>query len=177
MTFAEAIAQMENTPSGLNNPCALTAAPSSYCQTGKQGILVQFCSVQDGWDACNNQISLNANRGLNVNTFFGGQPGVYAGYAPASAGNDPTNYANTVAGWLGIDPSTTLADLPGSQLYYTGGGSGGSNPVQVASAVSADTGNGTGVTFDLSTLGIDPMSLGLGLLGLLGLVLISKVLG
>ena len=166
MTLAEAIAQMENTNPGLNNPCALTAAPSSYCQTGTQGIMAVFCTLQDGWNACNNQIQTNVNRGLNLSTFFGGSPGVYAGYSPAAAGNDPTTYANTVAGWLGIDTTTTLSDLSSSQLYYSpSGSSGGGSSATAVSLPSIDLSSMLSGNFDLSSLFSDPIVLGIGLLG------------
>jgi len=101
LTLDQAIAQQENVNPAYNNPGALTAAPSSFCQNGKTpGGLVIFCTPQDGWGALDNQISLNANRGLTLPQFFGGSP-TYPGYANAASGNDPTTYASNVANWPG----------------------------------------------------------------------------
>ena len=110
--LAAAIQRFEGTcPSPTNcqnnNPGNLTAGPGSI-GTSASGFAI-FPDYQTGLDALDNQINLNIGRGLNLDQFFGGQTGVYPGYAPAAAGNDPTNYANTVASWLGIDPSTPLS--------------------------------------------------------------------
>ena len=64
-----------------------------------------------GYAALDHQIDLNVNRGLSLEEFFAGKPGVYAGYAPSGDANNPTQYASTVAGWLGIDPSVPLASI------------------------------------------------------------------
>ena len=110
ISLADAIAKQENVNPAYNNPGALTAAPSRYCQTGKTGILVNFCTKEDGLDALNNQISLNANRGMTLDSFF-------ASYAPAASGNDPVTYANNVAGWTGIDPSVPLNTVDAGSLF------------------------------------------------------------
>jgi hypothetical protein len=64
-----------------------------------------------GYAALDNQINLNIGRGLSLDEFFGGKPGVYAGFAPSTDSNNPTQYASTVAGWIGIDPSVPLASI------------------------------------------------------------------
>lgn len=110
LTLVDAITRQENTPSSLNNPGALTAAPSSYCQTGKVNGIVQFCTPQDGIDALNNQIQLDVNRGMTLQQLFDV-------YAPAAAGNDPTTYTNNVSSWTGIDPNVPLNSVDSSMLY------------------------------------------------------------
>ena len=122
-------------------------------------------------DALNNQISLNAGRGMTLDSFF-------SSYSPAAAGNDPVGYAQNVAGWMGIDPTVSLSTLNPGQLYANGGG-----------FVSGDgSGNGSGLSLDdLSNLGLDPAGLLMGLdfatmpievllgLGAIGVYLISKL--
>lgn len=54
-----------------------------------------FPSDADGWAALFRQIGLNINRDLTLAEFFGGKPGVYAGYAP-SFENNTANYVNFV---------------------------------------------------------------------------------
>lgn len=69
----------------------------------------QFPDPETGWRALRRQVELNIGRGLNLNEFFSGKPGVYPGYAPAADANNPRHYAATVAGWLGISPDVPLA--------------------------------------------------------------------
>jgi hypothetical protein len=110
-SIAAAITQMENANPALNNPGNLTVPG-----TGK---LASYPDLATGEAALDNQIQLNINRGLNLEQFFGGEPGVYAGYAPAPSaacgggctGNNPSNYANFVAGQIGADTSTPLSQL------------------------------------------------------------------
>ena len=132
LTLAQAIAQQENVNPAYNNPGALMAAPSSYCQLGKapNGV-VQFCTIDDGWNALDNQISLDAGRGMTLQDMFNS-------YAPVSVpGNDPVAYARNVGSWTGLDPSTSLSTVDPSALF---------SPM-----FSVDS---TGTGFDLSNLGI-----------------------
>ena len=109
--IAQAIAQMEgyNSPGSLaqrnNNPGNLRSGPG---QIGTSSGFAVFASPDDGFAALNNQIQLNASRGLTLNQFFAGLPGVYAGYAPSSDANNPAQYASFVSGQTGIDPNTPL---------------------------------------------------------------------
>lgn len=73
------------------------------------GGYVVFPTPEAGWAALRRQVGLNIDRGLTLEEFFAGKPGVYGGYAPAIDRNQPENYAAVVAGWLGIDTTTTLA--------------------------------------------------------------------
>ncbi len=73
-----------------------------------------FPTPEAGWDALRRQVGMNINRGLTLDEFFAGKPGVYGGYAPSADANDPANYARTVATWLGIDESTPLAQYADS---------------------------------------------------------------
>ena len=67
----------------------------------KNGYAV-FNAPEEGWAALRKQIQLNVNRGLTLEEFFCGKPGVYPGYAPSADSNDPANYARFVAGRAGI---------------------------------------------------------------------------
>jgi len=74
-----------------------------------------FDTVEQGWEALRRQIELNIGRGLTLREFFGGKVGVYPGYAPAAAGNDPESYASFVAGRTGIPLDVPLVSVePGS---------------------------------------------------------------
>jgi len=73
----------------------------------------KFATVEDGWNALYRQITLNINRGLNLQEFFAGKPGIYAGYSPAADNNRPLEYAQYVAGQVGISPIVPLNTLQG----------------------------------------------------------------
>jgi hypothetical protein len=136
-SLAQAIAQMEgyNSPGTLaqrnNNPGNLR---SGQGQTGSSGGFAVFATPEDGWAALNNQISLNASRGLTLNEFFAGKPGVYGGYAPSADSNDPAGYAAYVAGRVGADPNVPIASVLAGD---TGSGSG--SQVDPASGLPVDT--------------------------------------
>ncbi len=149
ISLADAITRQENAPAYLNNPGALTAAPSSYCQLGKQGILVQFCSYQDGLDALNNQISLNANRGWNLSDFF-------KSYAPAASGNNPTVYTQNVSDWTGIAPNVPLNVVDPSMLFagYSNTDATVGNGFDVASLLGGDPFSGSGIDWAMVGLGL-----------------------
>ena len=92
-----------------NNPGNLRAGPGAV-GTDSRGIAI-FPDYTTGWNALEHQVDLNVGRGLSLSEFFGGKPGVYPGYAPAGDRNNPSGYANTVAGWLGIDPYAPLQSV------------------------------------------------------------------
>ena len=109
--LAQSIARFEGyyTPGSLpqrnNNPGSLRSWGSLPTRDG----YVVFPTPEAGWGALHRQVSLNIGRDLTLYEFFAGKPGVYPGYAPSADANDPGNYARTVAGWLGIDPSKRLS--------------------------------------------------------------------
>jgi len=65
-----------------------------------------------GWTALNSQVKRNIERGLTLQEFFGGKPGVYAGFSPSADGNQPLGYAQYVAGRLKISPEVPLNTFP-----------------------------------------------------------------
>ena len=95
-----------------NNPGNLRSGPGQI-GTDANGYAI-FPDAATGYAALDNQIDLNIGRGLTLQQFFAGEPGVYAGYAPSGDSNNPTQYANTVAGWMGIDPNVPLSTLASS---------------------------------------------------------------
>ncbi len=121
LTLAQAITQQENTPASWNNPGALTAAPSSYCQTGKINGIVEFCTPQDGQAALDNQLNIYANEGLTLSQMLNiYAPAPSAGNTdPMLVGNNPSAYISNVSSWTGIDPNATLSSLPTGSLYNT----------------------------------------------------------
>jgi hypothetical protein len=111
--IAEAIARMEGfyKPGSLaqrnNNPGNLR----SWGSRPVSGGYAVFETPEAGWAALKQQIRRNIDRGLNLLEFFGGKPGVYAGYSPAADKNDPVAYARFVAQRAGIDVTTPLKEL------------------------------------------------------------------
>lgn len=119
ISLADAIARQENTPSSWNNPGALTAAPSRYCQTGKINGIVQFCTSQDGWDALNNQLGIYSSEGLTLGqmlNIYAPAPGPN-NTNPLLVGNNPSVYTANVSGWTGIDPNTPLNAVTDTMIY------------------------------------------------------------
>lgn len=112
--LAAAIQRFEGACSGPqtctnNNPGNLRAyAPGQPVDSRGFRIFPDYAS---GEAALEGQINTNIGRGLDLNEFFAGKPGVYAGYAPSGDSNNPSQYASTVAGWLGIDPTVPLASV------------------------------------------------------------------
>jgi hypothetical protein len=120
--IANAIAQMEGfnapgtRPNVNNNPGDLISWSGVPTSNG----FAQFPTPAAGWSALYQQVQLNINRGLTLNQFFAGEPGVYAGYAPSgSSGNNPQQYASFVAGQVGIDPNTPLNEFDPNTLENT----------------------------------------------------------
>jgi len=110
--FAEAIATQE----GYYKPGSIAERhrnPGNLRSWGplpvERGFVV-FPSEDAGFEALQQQIRKNIKRGLTLYEFFGGKPGVYAGYAPDSDGNHSKRYAEFVAARLGIKPGIPIAD-------------------------------------------------------------------
>jgi len=109
-TIASTIQQVEGYyPGSLayqnNNPGNLVYVGQTGASPGAGGF-AQFPSYSAGLQALDDQIQLYAARGMTISQMMNT-------YAPASAGNNPTAYANQIAGALGVDPSTSLLDLAG----------------------------------------------------------------
>lgn len=86
-----------------NNPGNLRFAGQAGATQG-QGGFARFASVDDGFQALQNQISLDAGRGLDFDQFINK-------YAPSSE-NRTNVYLTNVLNWLGLDNSKTkLTDV------------------------------------------------------------------
>jgi hypothetical protein len=107
--LAAAIARQENTNPAWNNPGALRSG-TGMIGVSSTGIAI-FPDLATGEAALERQVQLNIDRGLTLDEFFGGKPGVYAGYAPAADSNRPYQYAANVAGWTGLPENVPLSSL------------------------------------------------------------------
>jgi hypothetical protein len=111
--IAQSIAAVESggNPNALsyrnNNPGNLRSWGSNPIING----YAHFQSMTDGWNALYSQIQLNINRGLTLNEFFAGKPGVYPGYAPSGDSNSPLAYAARVGSDVGIPVDVPLNTL------------------------------------------------------------------
>lgn len=100
-----------------NNPGNLRPAGQPDCTSVStaSGLFCSFPSLQSGQQALDNQIALDASRGLTIQQFA-------AKYAPAQDSNDPASYAAQLAAATGLsvnDPlsladSGTIASVPTS---------------------------------------------------------------
>jgi hypothetical protein len=111
LTLAQAITKQENTPVSWNNPGALTAAPSRYCQTGKINGIVEFCTPADGQAALDNQLQIYANQGVTLDQLINKWAPADNGVDPMLAGNNPSVYVTDVSNWTGADPNASVADI------------------------------------------------------------------
>jgi hypothetical protein len=86
-----------------NNPGNLIFVGQAGATQGAGGF-ASFPSYDAGYQALLNQIQNYANRGLTIDQMMNL-------YAPAGQGsNNPTAYANTIAGALGVSTDTTVAN-------------------------------------------------------------------
>ena len=107
--LAAAITRQEAANPAYNNPGNLRAGPGQV-GTSPNGIAI-FPDMATGEAALENQVQLNINRGLTLEEFFAGKPGVYAGYAPAADANQPNIYTANVSQWTGIPADVPLNTL------------------------------------------------------------------
>jgi hypothetical protein len=104
------IAQIEGwfVPNSLaqrnNNPGNLRFVGQAGAVQGEGGF-AKFATPDDGFNALNNQISLDASRGLDVSGFLNK-------YAPSSE-NDTNNYISLFTKMLGVSPTDKLSDILG----------------------------------------------------------------
>lgn len=107
--IANAIDRMEGPGAPRNNPGNLRSWGSNPVQGG----FAVFPTLEAGRAALERQIELNINRGLTLEEFFAGKPGVYAGYAPSADRNNPELYARNVSQWTGIPLGVPLPQVVG----------------------------------------------------------------
>lgn len=106
--IASTISKMEG--DGPNTLARRNNNPGNLRPVGGSGFR-QFATWEQGWAALENQVRLNINRGLTLEEFFAGKPGVYGGYAPAADSNRPLQYAQFVSAQTGIPLSVPLDTL------------------------------------------------------------------
>ena len=151
-SLGEAIARFEGffQPGSVaarnHNPGNLRAG-TGQVGTDARGYAI-FADDAAGFAALDHQIDLNVARGLSLDEFFAGKPGVYAGYAPSADSNNPTQYAATVAGWMGIDPTVPLASLSSTGAAAVAG-TGGEVAADTAYDVGLDESAGAGLSVPL----------------------------
>jgi hypothetical protein len=164
MSLVESIAQSIAAVESGGNPNALSYRnnnPGNLRSWGSNPIVsgyAKFSTLQDGWNALYQQIQLNIGRGLTLNEFFAGKPGVYAGYAPSVDSNSPLAYAQRVGSDVGIPVDVPLNALTGGP------------DLSSANPANPDT---TTFTSDING---DPSQSGVidwGMLGLVGLGLLA----
>jgi hypothetical protein len=117
MSLVDSIAQSIAAVESGGNPNALSYRnnnPGNLRSWGSNPIVngyAKFPTLQDGWNALYSQINLNISRGLTLNEFFAGKPGVYDGYAPSADKNKPYAYAARVGSDAGIPVDVPLSSL------------------------------------------------------------------
>ncbi len=175
--LAAAITRMEGSCSAPgacvnNNPGNLTAYAANQ-PVDSRGIRI-FPTYQAGYDALLAQERVNIGKGLTLDEFFGGKPGVYAGYANAAAGNNPTQYAGNVSSWLGIPRDVSLSSIfGGSNVPDLGGSTGADSGSLSPDWLGADANTPVWSQGWLSSAddgGISPLALGALGLAALGLL-------
>jgi hypothetical protein len=125
-TVAQTIQQVEGwTPGSVsqrnNNPGNLKCAGQPGLVGCDSSNFAIFPDYATGYQALENQISLDASRGLTIAQFT-------QKYAPASDANNPSSYAATIANAAGVtvnDPLSAALDLSGADAgggVYTAGG-------------------------------------------------------
>lgn len=107
--WMEAITKMEAAKPYRNNPGNLRYIGQQYAVNDKG--FCKFDTLQHGKDALR-RLLVNACTGLskvynpNMNLYQ-----FYNIYAPSSDGNDPKNYANFVAKYIGVSPNIQIKEL------------------------------------------------------------------
>jgi len=91
--------------------------PWPDCKLPVSGGMIAFPDDESGFKQLKAQIYRNIERGLTLYEFFGGKPGVYAGYAPAADQNDPKSYAEFVARLVGIPADILISEAIASREF------------------------------------------------------------
>jgi hypothetical protein len=98
----------------LNNPGNLNYAgqPGASPTAMGNGSEAQFATLDQGIAATENQLSLDASRGLTLSQRL-----------TTWATGNPAAYVSNVSGWLGVDPNTPLSQLVGQDSITPSSGS------------------------------------------------------
>jgi hypothetical protein len=90
-----------------NNPCNLMYVKQKGASKGFKGFAM-FNSVEDGYQACINQVKIDQSRGLTLRKFI-------TKYAPPHE-NDTWKYITTLASNLGISNNTNISSIDSELL-------------------------------------------------------------
>lgn len=118
--IANAIAYAEGyyapgSPGVVNSPSVAPVRNNNPCDLFSGGSLASYPTIDAGWAACDNQVSLIVNGGSAYYTPDESISQIAATYAPSSvSGNNPSAWASAVAGQLGLSPSDPLTAAGGS---------------------------------------------------------------
>ena len=77
---------------------------------------VVFPNEEAGWSALSRQVRKNIDRGLTLEEFFAGKPGVYGGYAPAADQNRPLEYARFVSQATGVPLGSPIRQFEAGEV-------------------------------------------------------------
>jgi hypothetical protein len=154
----QAIANAIATAEGGLTPGTFPYRTNNPCDVFVGGSTAGYATMQDGWNACYNQINLMLSGNSSVYTPDESISDIAASYAPASAGNNPSAWANNVASALGLSPSDPLTAVSG------GSGAGTSDTglpglptldfSDVDLSITDGSGNLTGVGWGLVVVGV-----------------------
>jgi hypothetical protein len=117
MSLTESIAQAIATEEGFYKSGSIAQRnhnPGNLRSWGAAPIVDGYAVAPDdatGWSWLYSQVNTNIGRGLTLNEFFAGKPGVYPGYAPSTDANRPYAYAAFVAAQVGIPVDVPLNAL------------------------------------------------------------------
>jgi len=110
----QAIAQAIATAEGGLIPGTFPYRTNNPCDVFVGGSTTGYATMDAGWQACYNQIGIMVGGQSSVYTPDESISSVAASWAPASAGNNPSSWASTVAAQLGLSPSDPLTAAGGS---------------------------------------------------------------
>jgi hypothetical protein len=154
MSLVEAIAQAIAKEEGFYVPGSIAQRnhnPGNLRSWGSAPIVSGYAVAPDdatGWSWLYSQVQTNIGRGLTLNEFFAGKPGVYDGYAPSADKNRPYAYAAFVAGQVGIPtdvPLNALGSTPATEPAI-------GDVVDYTNSISSDPSQAG--TIDWATLGL-----------------------
>lgn len=107
--WCAATKQMEGAKPERNNPGNLRFIGQQYAVNDNG--FCKFDTYQHGYDALHTLILRACNGLSNLYNAKGTLYDFYAVYAPSSDGNDPKNYAEFVAGYIGVSPLVIIKTL------------------------------------------------------------------
>jgi hypothetical protein len=169
----QAIAQAFATAEGGLTPGTFPYRTNNPCDIFVGGSTAGYSSMQDGWNACYNQIELMLSGQSSVYTPDESISNIAASYAPTSAGNNPSAWANNVAAALGLSPSQPLTDVSGGSVAGSPSGATTGLPAPLAAGTTSTDVSGDDLSDSVSGFALTDDSgnitpIGWGAIALLG---------